>query len=99
MDRLEEYVAELVRSRAVHVRKGTVLGAEDWQVVLDHLREEVEEFADALDGSDVDEQVIELADILGIVVHAANKLQVSMDTLGSLAVLKLTKRFRTPANG
>lgn len=97
---LEEYVRHLVHINAVHNRKGTTLGKEDWREVVAHLREEVREFADAIDPTnEVDGRakrenaIAELGDILGIVVHAAVKLGGTMKEVEQVEIEKLRLRF------
>lgn len=99
---LETTIRCMVERNAVHVRKGTVLGKEDWQTVYDHLFEEVQEFGWAT-GVEIkllqtsfnrEKAIEELADILGIVVHAAVKLGLPMHELENVAKAKLAVRFK-----
>ena len=81
MNDLEKLVRHMVEAKAVHLRKGTVLGKENWATVLKHLREEVGEFAVAVDPENeinpttrLRNATLELGDILGIIVHARRRV-------------------------
>jgi NTP pyrophosphatase (non-canonical NTP hydrolase) len=100
---LERIIKILVAKNARHVRKGTVLGQETWLDVIEHLKEEVREFEDAMQpryyapiGEQHRHRIEELGDILGIVVHAAVKLGVSMAEVEAAEIEKLSQRFTVP---
>lgn len=95
MNIVESRVRELIKLNAVHVRKGTKLRSAGWSEVVSHLREEVNEFIDALPPRKPDfaDAVTELGDVLGIVVHAALKMGITMKQLELIAVAKLNERF------
>jgi len=94
---LENVIERLIARKAVHARKGIVMGEECWVDIFDHLREEVKELEDAvwanhaLPGSaGIGE---EIGDILGIVVHAALKAGFSVGEIVNMEIEKLKERF------
>lgn len=92
MNNLNHYVRHLLEVRAVH-RSGVVLADADFETMIRHLRDEVDELADAENDANARE---ELADVMGIVAHLAIKLGVSPQELEQAAMSKIEMRVTIP---
>lgn len=90
---LEVKVKRLIDSNAVHRKSGAEMRTVTWDTVTKHLSDEVQEFRYEVLNGEKEKAIEELGDILGIVIHAAIKLDVSLERLSNCELAKLDLRF------
>ncbi len=101
---VEQAVHDLIARKAVHAKKGTVMGEETWDQVFSHFHEEQYELREAvnelttvymygpLEGTE-DNVLEELGDLYGVLVHAIVKAGFTVRQVEDRELLKLKERF------
>jgi NTP pyrophosphatase (non-canonical NTP hydrolase) len=94
---LEEWVYKMHRENWLHRRRpGFRLGEASPLIASNHLIEEAVEFQAEVIGNNHAAAVDELANVLGVVVHAAHMLGVSMHDLSTTCTRQLLDNFAPP---